>query len=246
MSLNRSPNIEWIHPSPARRFTLNPLGGWCLNGCDFCYRERVAARLSCAKCRANEPHEHPERLAALEAAPAGAGVFVCSMADLWSDGVESEWRRKVFRAIRKSQATCFVLTKRPDRIADEDFEQRCTPPPNLWLGTSITRQEELWRLDALYHWPGRRFVSFEPLLGPVDPFWAFDWPADWVILGGLSGSWLPEGYKTKAELRRDQKVWAEAIIRECRAAGIPVFVKTKPVRIPGLEAIQEWPAGIGG
>ena len=73
---------------------------------------------------------------------------------------------------------------------------------------------------------------------------------DWLIIGGLSGSWLPHPWqhyppKEQKLFRINQSAWANQIIAQAKAAGVPVFVKTKPVKLPGVPVIQEWPEGLG-
>lgn len=252
-TLNRARGIEWIHPDPDRRWSVNPLGTWCLNGCEYCYGRRFAQRVSCPKCRANQPHEHLDRLPALAKAKPGDGVFVCSCADLWSDGVEPGWRREIIMAARETAATHYILTKRPDRIRPEDWdipfggedEFGCAAD-KIVMGTSVTGNRDVWRIDELVaRWPGRKMISLEPLLGDDAAaelqFWGFK--IDYVVIGGLSGSWLPAGYDgDKEALQHHQARWAARIIDVCRYWDIPVLVKTKPARIP-LPAdyqIQQW------
>lgn len=244
-ALNRAPGIEWLHPDPARRYTINPLGVWCLNGCKYCYGRRVAGRLPCPDCQANRPHEHLDRLPALKRARQGDGVFVCSAADLWSDGVEPEWRREIIMAARETAATPYILTKRPDRIRPEDWdipfggedEHGCAAD-KIVMGVSVTKPDEAGRIVALTNnWPGRKMISFEPLLEDMgDGIYPLILNRiDYVVIGGLSGRWIPSDYRlydSKHELRTRQRNWAGRIIKLCRLADIPVLVKTRPIRIP--------------
>ena len=308
MSLNLSPGIEWT------TYTWNPIVG-CLNGCPYCYARQVAKRLQCPLCQEFKPHFHPERLGWIDRQAKRPGiVFLESMGDLFGPGVERDWVGQIGAAIaqRTTAHKVVTLTKRPDRIgiyAD-------LLPDDLWVGVSITCQndisDDLFRPGRLHQflddWPGKTFVSIEPLLGPVDirrflPLGDWDcywcgWRGDetmdeclkcgevgffeeydgsgygicpecgshstaaacpvcedreplsvtelnngldWVIIGGLSGSWLPPGYSSKAALLKDQAVWANALIDQAKAANVPFFIKTKPVRIPGVPVIQEWP-----
>ncbi|MQA87263.1 MAG: DUF5131 family protein [Streptosporangiales bacterium] len=97
------------------------------------------------------------------------------------------------------------------------------PLPNVWLGMSVETQQ--WadrRIPALIDTPAAvRFLSCEPLLGPVDISWALDdrtepfRPIDWVIVGGESGPGA----------RPMDLDWARGIVGQCTAAGVPVFVK---------------------
>lgn len=85
--------------------------------------------------------------------------------------------------------------------------------PNVWWGTSVCTNVDAWRADQLREVPSdNRFLSLEPLLGPVDAV-KFD-GIGWVIAGGESGS-----------DRIMQIEWARDIRDRCKAAGIPFFFK---------------------
>ena len=109
------------------------------------------------------------------------------------------------------------------------------PLPNVWLGVSVENQKYAdERIPLLLQTPAAvRFLSCEPLLGPLNldaHLWdgchkagvhpidecAFDMPGlDWVIVGGESGP----------KARPCEPVWARSLVRQCHAAGVPVFVK---------------------
>lgn len=131
-----------------------------------------------------------------------------------------------------------LLTKRPENVP------RMMPPgdwPNVWLGTTVESQEYAWRIDALREAPQRvpvRFVSAEPLLGPLQ-LWDALPGIQWLIVGGESGS----------AARPFRLGWAESLVAQCRDAGVPCFVKQlgrDPVESQG----RRWPlnhdAGHGG
>jgi protein gp37 len=114
------------------------------------------------------------------------------------------------------------------------------PLPNVWLGVSIENQETAdERVPLLLQTPAAvRFISVEPLLGPVDltmalePFHSHDpmlnrnqSPIDWIIAGGESGPGA----------RPCDVAWIRAIKEQCQSAGVPVFVKqlgSKPFSEP--------------
>jgi protein gp37 len=123
-------------------------------------------------------------------------IFVNSMSDLFHEGVSNEFILSVFDVMRTCPQHIFqVLTKRPHRITD--FAIQCgydAFPTNLWLGTSIESNHVLHeRLDALAAASAItnvsvRFVSFEPLLGPINVWKGLDaYPVEWAIVGGESG-----------------------------------------------------------
>ncbi|MFJ9497806.1 phage Gp37/Gp68 family protein [Brevibacillus centrosporus] len=116
------------------------------------------------------------------------------------------------------------LTDVPERL-------EAWPLPNVWLGTSVENQQAAdERIPFLLETPAAvRFLSCEPLLGPVDlEFWTqFDHPdnegygveaikgIDWVIAGGESG-------KNARPMHPD---WAEGLMDQCEEYGVPFFFK---------------------
>jgi len=122
--------------------------------------------------------------------------------------------------------------------AERDFVEMPWPLPNVWLGTSIENDHFVGRADALRETPAAvRFVSAEPLLGPLP---SLDLTGiDWLIVGGESG---PGHRPMDSEWVRDL-VWLADQRR------IPVFVKQasgpragKQGDLPGdLWARKEYP-----
>lgn len=211
-------------------------------------------------------------------------VFVNSTSDLYHPGVpfefiESVWLQMLFC----KRHTFLVLTKRPERIFDflDWYANRhCIDPGdldlpylNVWLGVSVENADYLWRIEKLMEMPAAvRFVSLEPLLSSVnlhmhcDPCGGtgigpggFDCPIcggegfydrpDWVCVGGESGPGA----------RYCDPDWIRDIIAQCKAAGVPVFVKAlgtdwarkqsylhyrgRKYNYKGAD-MEEWPAGL--
>lgn len=109
------------------------------------------------------------------------------------------------------------------RNLDEIFAQPW-PLPNVHIGISIEDQKRAdERLPELLRIPAAvRFVSFEPALGPVNWLpWVRKFPGrmepplDWLIIGGESGP----------SARPFDIAWARNTIEQCKAAGVPVFMK---------------------
>jgi len=144
-------------------------------------------------------------------------IFVCSWSDFFHVDADS-WRNEAWEIMRKApQHTYQVLTKRPERIIS------CTPPdilktvPHLWLGVTAENQEFAdKRLPALREAPPSevRFVSCEPLLGPLDLTPYISW-LQWIIVGGESGSGC----------RPMDPAWAISIKNQCQAGKVPFFFK---------------------
>jgi protein gp37 len=157
-------------------------------------------------------------------------VFVNSMSDLFHESLTYEQIEKVFDVMIDGGAHHIyqVLTKRPDRM--KAFVERYLSPAllpvvlrNVWLGVSCEDQKTAdERIPLLLQTPAAvRFVSAEPLLGPID-FRAVRWGhanaltgLDWIIVGGESGPGA----------RRCDVAWVRSIVRQCSEASVPVFVK---------------------
>jgi protein gp37 len=232
--------IEWTEK------TWNPVTG-CTKvspGCDHCYAEGIARRFAGSKAFPNgfDVTLHPERLDAPLRWRKPARVFVNSMSDLFHDAVPDKFIAEVFAVMAIAQRHTFqVLTKRHGRMrsllsSSAFFELVAEavrvrgevythefpgwPLPNVWLGVSAEDQKRAdLRVPALLATPAAvRFLSCEPLLGPVDLGQPNDFsPAqiDWVIVGGESGPGA----------RPMHLDWARDIVEDCAEAGVACFVK---------------------
>lgn len=150
-------------------------------------------------------------------------VFCASLADVFEDRDELEpWRRDLLALIYQTpRLDWLLLTKRPENVMRMLYGFM---PPNLWIGTSVENQETAdERIPELLKIPATvRFLSCEPLLGPVDltPWLGtghptFDPGVDWVIVGGESGP----------KARPFDVRWAWSLVEQCADAGVPCFVK---------------------
>jgi protein gp37 len=127
-------------------------------------------------------------------------VFVNSMSDLFQDGVPGEFIRDVWDVMgRASWHTFQILTKRPENMLIVMKEQRLPVLTNVWLGTSVESSDCSSRIKTLRRVAASvRFVSFEPLIGPVGRVNLKG--IHWAIVGGESGpsarpmdpSWVSE------------------------------------------------------
>lgn len=131
-----------------------------------------------------------------------------------------------------------MLTKRIDLVEEviPEHWQADGWPENVWLGTSVGCQRSVdTNVPVLADMQGPRvkFLSVEPMVGPVDlGFWLGlnaagepdDYSAiDWVIVGGESG---PLNAVKKADrARRMNPEWTRAVVEQCQTAGVPVFIK---------------------
>lgn len=205
--------IEWTES------TWNPVTG-CTKispGCQNCYAERMALRLK-AMGQANyadgfavKIHRHAVSLPLGWKKP--QTVFVNSMSDLFHDAVPVSFIREIFDVMAEAKQHRFqILTKRAERL--EKVAQQLSWPENIWAGVSVESAEYLRRLDCLRNVPAAiRFVSMEPLLGPLANINLAS--LDWVIVGGESG---PRARPMRPE-------WVRSIRDQCATAQVPFFFK---------------------
>ncbi|MEX2238048.1 MAG: phage Gp37/Gp68 family protein [Dehalococcoidia bacterium] len=204
--------IEWTEA------TWNPVTG-CTKvspGCAHCYAERLAERFRGVKGSAYEQGFDlklwPDRLALPLRWKRPRTIFVNSMSDLFHPDVPPDFVRAVFRTMQEAAWHVFqVLTKRPE-IA-EQLAPDLPWPSNVWLGVSVENQRFTQRIEVLRRLPATvRFLSCEPLLGPLDLDLS---NVHWVIAGGESG---PGARPMRIE-------WAREVRDQCVVAGIPFFFK---------------------
>lgn len=251
--MSANSKIEWTD------HTFNPWIG-CAKvspGCDHCYAENLMAtrmhkvvwgphgtrvRTSLANWR--EPLKWNARHEAFFAEHGRRQrVFCASLADVFDNAVDPAWRRDLFALIaRTPNLDWLLLTKRIGNAAAMLTDMFPTgTPENVWLGATVVNQTEADRdIPKLLATPASvRFLSMEPLLGPVDlsvievdggcevfPLGA-GWldrlepgapespRIDWVIVGGESG----------AHARPIHPEWVRWLHFQCSTAGVPFFFK---------------------
>ena len=142
-------------------------------------------------------------------------IFVNSMSDLFHDGVSDDFILEVWNVMRQTPRHSYqILTKRPDRM--RDLLATAVPEilPNVWLGTSVENAEVIHRIDELRDVPAAiRFISFEPLIGPVGTLNLYD--IDWAIVGGESGP----------RARPIEEAWIDDIYDACQLSQTAFFFK---------------------
>jgi protein gp37 len=142
-------------------------------------------------------------------------IFVNSMSDLFHDAVGDEFILRVWQVMRETPRHQYqILTKRPERMAAFVRNVAGEIARNVWLGTSVESADVASRIAHLRELPSAiRFVSFEPLIGPIG---AVDLTGiHWAIVGGESGH----------SARPVRKEWIEEIHAQCRAQGTASFFK---------------------
>lgn len=205
--------IEWCDE------TWNPVTG-CTKvspGCDHCYAERVTERFR-GKGAFERVTLHPKRLEKPLTWQKPRKVFVNSMSDLFHEQVPDTFIGTVWQVMAETpRHTYQILTKRHARMRAflrqwPNYE----PLPNVWLGVSV--EDQRWagvRIPALVDTRAAvRFLSCEPLLGPID---LTPWLPNigWVIVGGESGP----------DARPMDPVWVRDLLDQCQEAGVPFLFK---------------------
>ena len=203
--------------------TWNPVTG-CTKispGCNNCYAERFSERF-----RGTPGHSfetgfdltlRPARLQHPLTWTRPRMIFVNSMSDLFHKEVSLAFIEQVFDTMEQAHWHKFqLLTKRSSLMRDflkVRYAQR-TPPRHIWLGVSVEDHLRVSRIRHLQQTPaGTRFLSIEPLLGPVGKLDLVG--IDWVIVGGESGP----------RARVMHLDWAREVRDQCVAAGVPFFFK---------------------
>ena len=266
--------IEWVtNPDGTKGETWNPVSG-CTKvsaGCKNCYAERMAKRLA-GRCGYPEaPHQfdvtlHPDRLEQPLRWKKSRTVFVCSMSDLFHEDVPFDYVDEIFGIMAEAPQHSFqLLTKRPERaisyISDANLSATNVethlvwPLPNVWLGVTAENQATAdERIPLLLETPAAvRFVSCEPLLGPVR-FDYEDWDRtaeymepktylrSYTIDNGarrMPGiDWVIVGAETGPGARPMHPDWARDIRDQCQEAGVPFFFKKMSGRQPIPDDLQ--------
>lgn len=232
--------------------TWNPVTG-CTKvsqGCKHCYAERDWARLVHMPAFSGRAFTdvacHPERLDQPLHWKKPRRIFVNSMSDLFHEDVPDEFIDQVFAVMAQSpQHTFQVLTKRPERMreymnhpvrlnmwADAEIplvssEWGDFPLPNVWLGVSVEDQATAYeRIPLLLQTPAAvRWISAEPLLGPVDlRYFNYNY-LDKLPKGVISLDWVVVGGESGPKARPMHPDWARSLRDQCQAAGVSFLFK---------------------
>jgi len=158
-----------------------------------------------------------------------ATIFVCSWSDFFHIEAD-EWRDEAWDIMRDTpHHTYLILTKRPalmeDRLPSDWDSEWDKIYSHIWLGVSVENNDYRFRIDVLRATRCTvRFVSAEPLLGPLNLLWYLGTPAiqksgwplvNWVIAGGESGP----------SFRRAELDWFRDLRDQCRDTNVPFFLK---------------------
>jgi protein gp37 len=211
-------------------------------GCKNCYAERLDARFKGGHWGPGSSRKLQISTARKQLAKAQAGqrVFVNSMGDTFEAHPDlAESRAALFADIAARPDVVFMLlTKRPENVANmvpiEWLKHGF--PPNVWMGVSVEHQAAAdLRIPALLQLPAAvRFLSCEPLLGPVDLYHVVERPAKaarvphtplWPQYGRPVVHWVIVGGESGTHARSMHPTWARTLRDQCAAAQVPFFFK---------------------
>jgi protein gp37 len=193
-------------------------------------------------------------------------IFVNSLADVFDNKVPQEWRDNLFAIIRQTPSLDYLLlTKRignAKKMLPADWGDGYA---NVWLGATVVTQEEAERdIPKLLAVPARiRFLSCEPLLGPLDleypeglfpngPRMCCDGrecgcmgrPYDPPLIYGIN--WIIAGGESGSKARPSDHDWFKSLRDQCSAAGTAFFMKqmTKKGPIPTDLFVRQFPNAV--
>lgn len=251
-------SIEWTDRTWSPVTGCTPVS----EGCRHCYARRMAKRLR-GRCGypADDPFRvttHWDRMGEPERFRKPTSIFVCSMGDLFHSDVPDGTIQAVWCEMSCCpQHTFNILSKRPARFASlQEWGWYSPPLPNVRLGVSASNQPDAdkWVPLLLQTQAACRFVSLEPMLGPVDiapylPQLLCDGCGRAFRGGGIddphviSGrqddppelcghikqtiglDWVILGGETGPGARPCHPDWVRSVRDQCAAAGVPFFFK---------------------
>ena len=214
-------NIEWTD------YVFNPIKGLCPVDCklpdgkSYCYARKIYKRFKLnPEISFVSPYSFPRM---------PSKIFVNSTIELFHPKIPKGWRDWIFDDIKDNPQHIFqILTKFPQNI-DRDI------PDNVWLGATITRGADLWRIKELMARKAIiRFVSYEPFLQdmPNHCLERMNEQIDWLIIGRITG------HGRKHDPACDSLI---ELVGHTRRFGVPVFLKNNLKEIWGDNLIQEFP-----
>lgn len=190
-------------------------------GCDNCYAERFAERFRGVK---DHPFEQgfdlmlrPERVQQPLSWRKPLRVFVNSMSDMFHKDVPASFVDQVFDTMEQAHWHQFQLLTKRSSLMRRYINRRYGDagcPGQIWLGVSVENREKAKRIAHLRDTHAAvRFLSVEPLLGPLGPIDLTG--VHWVIVGGESGPGA----------RPMKEAWAIEVRDQCRDQRVPFFFK---------------------
>jgi protein gp37 len=211
--------IEWCRDQEGRKgFTWNIVTG-CKNGCSYCYARRLAeGRLKGRGRYVNgfEPTFHEDLLEVPKKLKRPSRIFISSMGEIWGPWVDRNWQALIMGYVHSaSQHTFLNLTKNPQGMIE--YSKHFGWPPNIWLGVSVTGDDDEGRLHDLAQVKHpNKFVSFEPLLADVVN-------NGWFTLEGIK--WVIIGAQTGPGAEQPDWNWVADLQHRATGLNIPIFIK---------------------
>ncbi len=233
-------------------------------GCDHCYAKVMASRMKAMgqkRYQGDDPFSvrvHDDKMDEPLKWKKPRRVFVNSMGDLFHRDIGSDVLEKITLAMFiAEQHTFLICTKRAEWMSEcfvephgvlSRMDELPWPLPNVHLGVTVEREDYEHRIITLLHTPAAvRWLSMEPLLGPIDLHCVTWTNADCetprskygsthttgVLIEGYSGDtlcnpiidWVVVGCESGPNARPCKTEWVEAIVEQCSNAGVPVWVK---------------------
>ena len=206
-------SIEWTESS------WNPVTGCTkiTDGCKNCYAFTMAKRLHAMKnpryINGFDVTMHEDLLSLPLQWKKPRRIFVNSMSDLFHEDIPVDFIKQVFLTMEKATRHTFqILTKRSERLLN--LAPELPWPSNIWQGVTVENSKVVSRIDDLRQTPAKiKFLSCEPLLGPIDNMNLEN--IDWVIAGGESGPGA----------RPIQEDWVKDIRDQCLSSNTAFFFK---------------------
>lgn len=200
----------------------------------------------------------PQRLDAIAKWRKPRSCFMVSMGDLFHDNVPEIYIVNVFESMKDAGTHTFqVLTKRPKRMLELVRDMRPHfgakypvfqpwPIPNIWLGVTTEDQQRAdERIPHLLQTPAAvRFVSVEPMLGPVDLRPAHNAAYDAGVCQVVKASWIIIGAETGPGRRPCRIEWVRDLVQQCKTAGVACFVKKLEIDGKITNNMADWPADL--
>lgn len=211
----------------------------CSPGCNNCWALAMEQRFKPEF--KNQIQCHPERLKRFNTRkPKVFSIWN----DFWHESITDDFQ---YYAIEKmvEPNTYLILTKRPHIVLDFYKQEKQQPYENIWHGLTVCNQEEAdEKIPIFLQVPGKKFLSIEPCLSQINIEMALEEfqplnpdlsrkpaPIQVVILGGETG---PGARPMKLE-------WASKIADQCKAAGVPLFIKALTINGKPNHNIEDWP-----
>lgn len=250
--MNRS-KITWlVNPDGSQGYTWGVTSGCSpvSAGCANCWAKAYHVRYRGGDFT---PKIHPEKLDEPLRLRKPSTIFVSPMGDIAHEAIHADFVREVLNiawAAESKGHTMIFLTKRPARLRYLLAEWRrgnmglTGKPFGWWLGVSVEDQATAdARIPILLDTPAaHRWVSYEPALGPVDfSRWLTKWPfgPDGPQTAALDGIII--GCESGPRRRPFDVAWARSVRDQCKAAGVPYYLKQMPTRQTPSNSVWEKP-----